>query len=169
MHRVPFVSQRDYAFSRVACGVAATMMLLKYHLRPTHVPSYRDLRKALGIYILPSGQGHHNAWWGVGPKDVMKYLRQLGIPYRATHGNTPTTLTTLRRRLRRGPLMVGMGKKEWRWGKSGHWIVLIDIDDETVTYLDPQFPRSYRRPSRLPLSDFRRQWDGMSIQIVPPR
>ena len=65
--------------------------------------------------------------------------------------------------------MVGMGKSEWRWGKSGHWIVLIGIDAEAVTYLDPQFPRSYRRPSRLRIRDFRRQWDGVSIQITRPR
>ena len=65
--------------------------------------------------------------------------------------------------------MVGMGKHQRRWGKSGHWIVLIGIDDDYVTYLDPQFPRSHRRPSRLPLRDFRRQWDGVSIQIVATR
>jgi len=169
MHRVPFVSQRDYAFAGVACGVAATMMLLKYHVRPKSIPSYRELRKALGVYILPNGQAHRNAAWGVDTDDVTKYFRQRGISYRATHRNTPTTLTTLRGRLRRAPLMVGMGKHQRRWGKSGHWIVLIGIDDEMMIYLDPQFPRSHSRPSRLPLRDFRRQWDGVSIQIAPAR
>jgi hypothetical protein len=169
MHRVPFVSQRDYAFAGVACGVAATMMLLKYHVRPKSIPSYGELRKALGVYILPSGIAHRNAAWGVDTDDVTKYFRQRGLSYRSTHRNTPSTYTTLTRRLRRAPVMVGMGKHHRRWGKSGHWIVLIGIDAELVTYLDPQFPRSRRRPSRLPLRDFRRQWDGVSIQIVPSR
>ena len=166
MHSVPFVSQRDYAFAGVACGVAATMMLLKFHVRPKSVPSYTDLRKDLGVHNQPSGVAHRNAASGVDTDDVTKYFRQRGISYRATHRNTPTTYTTLTRRLRRAPLMVGMGKHQRRWGKSGHWIVLIGIDDEMVTYLDPQFPRSHRRPSRLPLRDFRRQWDGVSIQFT---
>lgn len=65
-------------------------------------------------------------------------------------------------------------------GKSGHWIVLIDIDAETVTYLDPQFPRSQRRPSRLPLPDFAVSgtthpsnraysiWPGLGHHFAPP-
>lgn len=165
MHRVPFVSQRDYAFAGVSCGVAATMMLLKYHVRPKLIPSYRELRKALGVYILPSGMADRNAAWGVDTGDVTKYLRQRGIFCRATHRNTPTTYTTLTRRLRQAPVMVGMGKHERRWGKTGHWIVLIGVDEEMVTYLDPQFPRSHSRPNRLPLQDFRRQWDGHSVQV----
>jgi uncharacterized protein YvpB len=166
MHRVPFVSQRDYAFAGVACGVAATMMLLKYHLRPKQIPSYLDLRKALGVHILPTGKRQRNGVWGVDTDDVTKYFRRRGISYRATHHNTPTTMANVTRRLRRAPLMVGMGKHERRWGKSGHWIVLTGIDDDYVTYLDPQFPRSHSRPSRLPIRDFRRQWDGVSVQIA---
>ena len=166
MHKVPFASQRTYAFPRVACGVAATMMLLKFHFRRKRVPSYRDLRKALGVDVLPSGSGRRRSVLGVVPDDVTRYLRQHAIAYRATHRNTRSMWTILRRRLRRAPAMVGMGKNEWRWGKSGHWIVLIDLDAETVIYLDSQFPRTHRRPSRLPLRDFRRQWDGSSIQIV---
>ena len=169
MHRVPFVSQRDYAFAGVACGVAATMMLLKYHFRRTRVPSYRELRKALGVDAPSSALRRRDVVMGVGTENVTKYLRQRGVSYRATHSNTPATMAAVRRRLRRAPLMAGMGKHERRWGKSGHWIVLIDIDADYVTYLDPQFPRSHRRPSRLPLRDFRRQWDGVSIQMSSPR
>ena len=65
--------------------------------------------------------------------------------------------------------MVGMGKHDRRWSKWGHWIVLIGIDSETVTYLDPQFPCSHKRPGRLSIRDFRRQWDGSSIQIADRR
>ena len=169
MHKVPFVSQHSYAFHKVACGVAATMMLLKFHFRRKRVPSYRDLRKALGVDVLPSESGRRDAVQGVETEDVTRYFRQRGISYRATDHNTITTRATLRRRLRQAPLMVGMGKKEWRWGKSGHWIVLIDMDEDTVTYLDPGFPRKHKRPSRLPLRDFRRQWDGVSIQIGQSR
>lgn len=169
MHRVPFVSQRDYAFQSVACGVAATMMLLKFHFRQKRIPSYCDLRKALGVDVLPSESSRRDLVLGVEPEDVTRYFRQRGVSYRATHHNTRTTWTTLRRRLQRAPAMVGMGSHDRRWGRSGHWIVLIDIDQETVTYLDPQFPRSHRRPSGLPLRDFRRQWDGSSIQITEPR
>ena len=168
MHKVPFVSQRVYAFPHVSCGVAATMMLLKFHFRRKRVPSYRDLRKALGVYVLLSESGRRRPA-GVALDDVTGYLRQQAIHYRATHHNTSTTWTILRRRLRRAPLMVSMGKNDWRWGKSGHRIVLIDINAETVTYLDSQFPRSHQRPSRLPLRDFRRQWDGVSVQIAHPR
>jgi len=145
------------------------MMLLKCHRGRRRVPTYRVLRESLGVYAGSPLPGLRNSVWGVELEDVTKYFRQRGISYRATHSNTPTTRTVLRRRLRRAPLMAGMGKHERRWGKSGHWIVLIDIDDDYVTYLDPQFPRSHRRPSRLPLRDFRRQWDGVSIQIVPAR
>ena len=169
MHRVPFVSQRTYAFPSVACGVAAAMMLLKFQFRRKRVPSYRDLRKALGIYVRPSGSGRRGSVLGVGPDDVTRYFRQHAIPYRATHRKTRTMWTILRRRLRRAPAMVGMGSHERRWGASGHWIVLIDVNADTVTYLDPQFPRTHRRPSQISLRDFRRQWDGVSIQITEPR
>jgi len=101
MQSVPFVSQRDYAFAGVACGVAATMMLLKYHLRRKRVPSYLELRKALGVHILRTENRDRNAVWGVDTEDVTRYFRQHGISYRATHRNTPMSYTTLTRRLRR--------------------------------------------------------------------
>ncbi len=169
MHKVPFVSQRDYAFQSVACGVAATMMLLKHHFRRKRVPSYRELRKALGIDGPPSQSRRRDIVLGAGPQDVTNYFRRHGISYRATHHKSRATWTTVKLRLQRAPLMVGMGKSGWRWGKSGHWIVLIGIDAETITYLDPQFRRGYRRPSRLRIRDFRRQWDGTSIQIAKAR
>ncbi len=169
MHKVPFVSQRDYAFESVACGVAATMMLLKHHFRRKRVPSYRELRKALGIDGASSRLSRQDHPLGVGPVDVTSYFRRRGISYRATHHKNQATWASLKRRLRRTPVMVGMGKSEWRWGKSGHWIVLIGIDAETVTYLDPQFRHSHRRPSRMTIRDFRRQWDGTSIQIARAR
>jgi hypothetical protein len=165
MHKVPFVSQRVYAFPHVSCGVAATMMLLKFHFRRKQVPSYGDLRKALGVYVITSESGRRRPA-GVALDDVTGYLRRQAIHYRTTSSKSRNTWTILERRLRRAPLMVSMGKSDWRWGKSGHWIVLIDMNAETVTYLDSQFPRSHRRPSRLPLRDFRRQWDGVSVQVV---
>jgi hypothetical protein len=35
-----------------------------------------------------------------------------------------------------------------------------------VTYLDPGYLPTHRRPSRMPLPAFRHQWDGSSVQIV---
>jgi hypothetical protein len=142
------------------------MMLLKFHFRRKRVPSYRDLRIALGVDVPPSARHRHSIALGVDPDDVTRYFRQHAIRYRATHQNTRTTRMVLRRRLRRAPAMVGMGHNVRRWGTDGHWVVVIDIGAEIVTYLDPGFLPTHRRPSRLPLRDFHRQWDGSSIQIV---
>jgi hypothetical protein len=166
MHKVSFVSQRTYAFPSVACGVAATMMLLKFHFRRKRVPSYRDLRKALGVYVLPSESGRRSSVLGVEPDDVAGYFRQHAIPYRATHRNTPTMWRLLGRRVRRAPAMVGMCRNVGRWGRDGHWIVVIDVSADTVTFLDPQHLPSDRRPTTMARARFRRQWDGTSIQIL---
>ena len=166
MHKVPFVSQRTYAFPRIACGVAATMMLLKFHFRRKRVPSYRDLRKALGVYVLPCGSGRRRSALGVVPDDVTRYFRQHAIAYRATRRNTRTMWTILERRLRRAPAMVAMGGNESRWGPAGHWIVVIDVSANTVSFLDPQYLPTHKRPTTMSLARFRRQWDGSSVQIV---
>ncbi|HEY3383479.1 MAG TPA: hypothetical protein VGK32_17055 [Vicinamibacterales bacterium] len=165
MHQVPFVSQRTYAFPHVSCGVAATMMLLKFHIRRKRVPSYGDLRKALGVYVLNSESGRRRPE-GVTLDDVTGYLRRQAIRYRTTNSKSRNTWTILERRLRRAPVIVGMGSNVWRWGTRGHWIVVIDVSADTVSFLDSQNPRTHRRPTTMPLARFRRQWDGSSLQIV---
>jgi hypothetical protein len=141
-------------------------MLLKFHFRRKRVPSYRDLRNALGVYVRPSGSGRRRSDLGVYPDDVIRYFRQHAIPYRATHRNTRTMWAILRRRLRRAPAMIGMGCNEWRWGRHGHWIVVIDVSADTVSFLDPQYLPTHKRPTTMAMARFRRQWDGTSIQIV---
>jgi hypothetical protein len=158
MHKVKFVSQRVYAFPHVTCGVAATMMLLKFHFHRQQGPSYRELRTALGICgANPTG---------VDPDDVTRYFRQNSIRYRATRRNTHTTWLTLKRGLRHSPTMVGMGNNTHRWGASGHWIVVVEITAEVVVFLDPHRLPAHEPPLRMRLATFRRQWDGSSIQIV---
>ena len=169
MHKVPFVSQRKYALPGLGCGVAATMMLLKFHSRRSHVPSYRDLRKALRIDVPPAEKWPRctgETGLGTYPKDITAYLGQHGVPHRATYTKSPNQMKVLTRRVRTAPVMVGMGCNESRWGRAGHWIVLIDVAGDHMTYLDPQYLPTHRRPSRMSLADFRRQWDGSSVQIV---
>jgi hypothetical protein len=148
MHKVPFVSQAVYAFPRGSCGVASTMMLLKFH------------------YLPPSASIRQRAKLGVASDDVTGYLRRQGIRYRTTSRNTRQMWALLTRRLRRAPAMVGMGRNEWRWGKDGHWIVVIDVSEDIVTFLDPGYPPTHPRPSRMALVRFRKQWDGSSVQIL---
>jgi hypothetical protein len=166
MHKVPFVSQAVYAFPRGSCGVASTMMLLKFHYRRKRKPSYRELRKSLGVYLPPSASIRQRAKLGVASDDVTGYLRRQGIRYRTTSRNTRQMWALLTRRLRRAPAMVGMGRNEWRWGKDGHWIVVIDVSEDIVTFLDPGYPPTHPRPSRMALVRFRKQWDGSSVQIL---
>lgn len=172
MHRVPFVSQRDYAFSRVTCGVAATMMLLRFHYRRKRVPRYRDLRLALGIDI-PHGDRntHYERTPGLGviPQQVLTYLRENGVRCRATHRKSKRQRAAVLRRLQTAPLMVGVGSNEERWGIAGHWIVLIDATETMVFYLDPSSRRHHRRPRKMRMVTFRRYWDGSSIQITHAR
>ena len=169
MHRVPFVSQRDYAFSRVTCGVASTMMLLKYHYRRRRVPSYRDLRLALGINI-PHGDrnSHYERTPGIGvdTRQVVTYLRAKGVTCRVTHRKSKRQRAVVLRGLQTGPVMVGLGNNEARWGPGGHWIVLIGATAKSVIYLNPSSRRRHPRPRRLRMVTFRREWDGSSIQIV---
>ena len=150
MHRVPFVSQRDYAFSRVTCGVASTMMLLKYHYRRRRVPSYRDLRLALGINI-PHGDRntHYERTPGIGVDtgQVVAYLRAKGVTCRATHRKSKRQRAIVLHRLQLAPVMVGVGNNEARWGTSGHWIVLIGTTARSVCYLNPSSRRHDPRRS----------------------
>jgi hypothetical protein len=171
MHRVPFVSQRDYVFSRVTCGVAATMMLLKFHYRRKRVPSYRDLRLALGLNI-PHAAKHtyqHTPGLGVTPEQALAYLRANGVRCRATHRKSKRQRGIVLRRLRTAPVMVGVGHNADKWGVDGHWIVLVGASAKMVFYLDPSSRRHDPRPSRMRMVIFRREWDGSSIQIVGVR
>jgi len=165
MHKVPFVSQRMYAFASHTCGVASTMMLLKFHFRRKRVPSYRTLRTELGV-VLPPNRKRLPSDAGVGTEEVVRYLRQHGISYQATHRNTRTMQAIFKRRLRRAPAMVGMGRNPRWWGYCGHWLVVIDVSDDAVTYLDPSSWPAAKRPKRMRLRRFHREWDGTSIQIV---
>ena len=165
MHKVPFVSQRVYAFPNYTCGVASTMMLLRFHYRRKRIPSYRTLRTELGVVPLPNSRRlPSNA--GVGTEEVVRYFRQHGIRYQATHRKNRTSWDTFRRRLRRAPAMVGMGRKVRGWGESDHWVVVIDISPDTVSILDPSHLPRHTRPVTMRLARFRREWDGTSIQIV---
>lgn len=165
MHRVPFVSQRAYAFPSATCGVASTMMLLRFHFRRRRIPSYRDLRIDLGV-VLPPNSRRLPSDSGVGPDAVTRYFRQHGVAYRAIHRKNRTTWALFRRRLHRAPAMVGMGSRPRRWSEGGHWIVVIDVSADAVTFLDPgRFP-AQPRPLTMCLDRFRREWDGTSIQIV---
>jgi hypothetical protein len=169
MHRVPFVSQRDYAFSRVTCGVAATMMLLRFHYRRKRIPSYPDLRLALGIDIpLADKNTHYERIPGIGvsPDHVITYLRANGVRYRATCRKSKRQRGIVLRRLQVSPIMVGMGNNAARWGDSGHWIVLVGTNESMVFYLNPSNRRPDTRPNRMRMAAFRRQWDGSSIQVV---
>jgi len=168
MHRVPFISQCDYAFSWVTCGVASTMMLLKYHYRRKRVPPYRDLRVALGLDIPPAFRTiyKHTPDLGVTPEQVLSYLRGEGVTCRATHRRSNRQRNVVLRRLEDAPMMAGVGKNKDKWGVNGHWIVLIGATDAWVFYLDPSSRRHHRRPSRMRMTTFRREWDGSSIQIV---
>ena len=166
MHRVPFVSQRVYAFPNCTCGVASTMMLLRFHYRRKRIPTYRDLRRAFGIDYLPGGMRPRASTLGVDTPDVLRYFRLHRIRYRATHRKTRATWDTFRRGLRRAPAMVSMGRNPRRWGVCGHWIVVIDLSPDTVSFLDPWRLPTHTRPVTMRLARFRREWDGTSIQIV---
>jgi ABC-type bacteriocin/lantibiotic exporter with double-glycine peptidase domain len=159
MYCVPFVSQRQYAQAASGCGVASTMMLLKYHYRRKHRPSYRELRRELAY---PTGQSE----LGVELDNVTAYLRRQGVRHRATRTKSPNQITMLLNRVQIAPVMVGMGRNRRRWGVDGHWIVLIGSDGENVIFLNPAHQPTRHRPSRIRLADFRRQWDGSSVQIV---
>ena len=167
MHKVPFVSQRERAFPNVTCGVAATMMLLRFHLPRARVPSYRELLHSFGFYQpcepdSPSINGLDRA-------DVASCLRRLAISYRTTRLNNTATRAALRQRIRHAPAMVGMGRNLRRWGSSGHWVVVIKIDEDGVLILDPQNRQAHKRPIKLRTSTFRQEWDGASIQILGAR
>jgi predicted double-glycine peptidase len=159
MYRVPFVSQRQYAQAASGCGVASTMMLLKYHYRRKRLPSYRALRRELAY---PTGQSE----LGVDPEDVTAYLTRQGIGYRATRTKSRKQVTMVLHRAEMAPVMVGMGRNTRRWGVDGHWLVLIGSDGGNVIFLNPAHQPTRHRPSRIRLADFRRQWDGSSVQIV---
>ncbi len=157
MHRVPFVSQRTYAFPNVTCGVAAAMMLLKFHRRQGLIPSFRTLRTACGIRSCDSV--------GAAPDDITRYFRRARIPYWSSRGSKRHGWWTLQRRLRKAPAMVGMHSNERHWGKDGHWIVIIDVSDRWVVFLDPQFRSGRAQPLRMRVRRFRREWDGAAIQV----
>lgn len=169
-HHVPFVSQRQGSHARYGCGVAATMMLLK-HRRAAPTPRYSQLCSALQITTPPS----QKAWWyegqtalGAYPEDVTRYLRSKSLPYLATYKRSRHRLAVVLRRLRNGPVMVGMKPDKGRWGSSGHWIVLVGREETDLRYLDPQFRAgTVHQPRTITLAEFWRHWDGCSIQIAP--
>jgi hypothetical protein len=138
------------------------MMLLRFHFDRKQIPTYRKLSSALGVSATTAGTGDA----GVGLEEVTKHFRREGIRYRGSRSKTPSNWLLLKRRLSSAPLMVAMGNSVHRWGSSGHWIVVVDIGSDVVTFLDPYCLPNDRQPLRMRLATFRRQWDGSSIQVI---
>jgi hypothetical protein len=61
---------------------------------------------------------------------------------------------------------LGLCRNVNRWGRAGHRIVVIDISADTVSFLDPQYLPTRKRPTTMSPARLRRQWDGTSIQIA---
>jgi hypothetical protein len=170
MLEVEFVSQRDddipSEIQQMGCGVASTMMLLKYHCDPTNIPIFIDLCNELQINDPPHLKGYEGDVFVAGAyaEDVLAYLARQGLRFRAWFD-----YPSLQERIKYGPIIVEFGPNTDLGSKEGHWVVLIEVTGRKVVFLDPSYKtragrsRYQREVSR---GEFMRDWSKNAIQIV---
>jgi hypothetical protein len=166
-----FVSQRDDEIppevQQMGCGVANTMMLLKYHCDSANIPTFLGLCDELRISDPPSQKGYdgENFVAGAYAEDVQAYLARQGLRFRTWF----QYYTELQKRIKHGPIMVEFGTNSALGGKEGHWVVLIEVTGRKVIFLDPSYKtkagrsRYQREVSR---GEFMRDWSKNAIQII---
>ncbi|NJN93738.1 MAG: hypothetical protein HC875_06425 [Anaerolineales bacterium] len=170
MLEVEFVSQRDddlpLEVQKIGCGVASTMMLLKYHCHPDSIPQFLDLCNELRVNDPPSQKGYDGDDFVAGAyaEDEQAYFARAGLRFRAWFD-----YPSLQERIKHGPIMVEFGMNSELGGKEGHWVVLIEVTGRKVIFLDPSYKtragrsRYQREVSR---GEFMRDWSGNAIQII---
>lgn len=142
---VPIVPQT----SDFSCGAAALLAVLMYWLGPEQVPAAESkLRGVLGT----------NPKEGTGPEAMVDIATAFGLTAQMSEGLGVQDL----------PALVQSGSTPilalQAWGDpeeyetsedSGHWAVLVGIDNEMAWFSDPSSPKSY---VFVPLEDLARRW-----------
>jgi len=127
---VPYVPQ-----PKDGCGAASLAMVLRYWQQPADV---NEIARAL---VNPELHGVRGSL-------LEAFARERGVTAIAYKGD----LGQLRGYLARGRPLIAA----WKLKKGYHSVVVVDADDETVTFHDPA-----EGPSRsLAAAEFERRWKG---------
>jgi hypothetical protein len=176
MLEVEFVGQIDNVHAEIGCGVASTMMLLKYHCDSEIIPSYQNLCNELKANDPPDMKGYPSTkgmLLGAYAEDIMAYFARAGLRYRAWFD-----YPTLQERIKHGPIMAEFGINSRLGSEEGHWVVLIEVTEDKVIYLDPAHKtRASKKHYQVEVSsnEFMDNWSGNAIQLIgfnklrPPR
>lgn len=159
-----FISQNEQTYyPEATCGVASLMMLLKYYGLADDI-SYQGLADDLKLTVSPVEKGYskRDPAIGVYPEDVYKYLHGRGLLFRVSFYREEW-----KQCLTDGPIMVLMRSEDSLFSYDGHWIVLINCDDQKITYLDPWYTSEsddYLRS--IGVSEFYTSYTGVACQII---
>ena len=168
-----FVSQRDTEYSENGCGVAAILMQLKS--ASINTPnSFKEMAELLNIDSSASQKWgskfkDSDYCFGIYPRDVTKYLDDYNISYISiSDAQKKASWECLKILAKQVPVMVGMKNEEdpKKWGEWGHWIVITNIDEETVTYCDPYSKKNEKHTFEISIANMKNEWDGYAIAII---
>lgn len=140
-------------------------MLLNFHCKCRRIPTYAKLARELRADKLPSDKcfGWYSDDYGMGAYvgDICLWLLQRRFAFAASNHKSRRNVRTVFDVLPDTPVMVGMD-----WFGVGHWVVMVDSDDEYVTILDPNRPSRGRVRDRISRSRFWSEWDGAAVAIL---
>ncbi|GIO71261.1 MAG: hypothetical protein E6230_20360 [Paenibacillus dendritiformis] len=159
-----FVSQHDQDYHpEVACGVASLSMLLRYH-RLGDGLKFVDLAQQLRLTAPPAIKGYlaNDPPIGVFPEDVYRFLFERKILFRVSFFKHEWEACLLG-----APIMVLMRDDGEEFGPDGHWVVVVDKEGPTFTYLDPWYKEdSGEYVRKIEESVFFDCFTGCACQII---
>ena len=130
------------------CGPVCVRMVIDYFWGALgKYTSNQDKRKILQI----SMNGNKYLTRGTYREHLISALREYGISETAILGNTAARLGKLTRAIKKGsPAILSCLADFGRYGRMGHYVVLIVIDKDFL-YINDPYPG---RPSQIPLISF---------------
>ena len=158
-----FVSQNEqHHHPEFACGVAALMMLLKAKkLNP--LPDFVSLSDSLRLTVSPVLKGLPESAPAIGldPEDLFTYCVKNNLPFRMLFLEDEWE-----NGLKQAPIMVLMTGDEDKFGIESHWIVLIELDQNHFTYLDPWYKKAEKHTFNISIEDFKAHFTGIALQLL---
>ncbi|MGD9591229.1 MAG: papain-like cysteine protease family protein [Candidatus Berkiella sp.] len=158
-----FVSQHGKEIhSESGCGVASLLMLLKF-IDFTPMPSWNALCQALKLDVPPVEKGYDSNCPDIGlyPEDIFRYIIKHNLFFRMHFYDDEWQAC-----LKNGPIMVLLDGILSEYPEDAHWVVLISLDQNVFTYLDPWSVHEEQNTQKISFIDFKKCFTGMSCQLL---
>ena len=150
---IQFISQREQScYPDDSCHVACLKMLLD--TAEVFSITYSELCSELKIDSCEIDGYDFSA------EEIVKFLVRSHLNFRLIFQRDEWQNS-----LKQSPIMVGMFGGTRFWGREGHAIVLVALEDGIFTYLDPWSMSSQNYIKKIDFESFYKHYSGFACQI----